>query len=130
MSSFSRRQLAHYAVEKMLEKSQLEDLAAQLAAALIATGRQRDLDLLLADIDQELEDRGLLAKAYITSAYPLSAKLRQDLKSAVKKLTGSKDVIIEHQLDKDVIGGIKVETANHSWDKTLRRKLMDIKENL
>ena len=127
MVKFSRRQLARYAVEEMLAKRPPAALAERLAAATIVSGRQKELELLFADINQGLEDRGWLARARLTTAYPLSKKLRQEIASHLKKLTGVEKVNLVSQLDKNVIGGFKIETANHAWDKTIRRQLSDIK---
>ncbi|HSX17968.1 MAG TPA: F0F1 ATP synthase subunit delta [Candidatus Saccharimonadales bacterium] len=130
MISFSRRQLAAYAVEQMIKGRPMAALARELAAGLIVLGRHKELELILADIDQELEDRDLLAQVRVTSAYPLSDKLKTELTSQIKKLTNVKNVDLTHRLDKEVLGGIKIETANHTWDKTLRKTLTDIKESV
>lgn len=123
MISISRRQLADYAVEELLAGRQPAKLASRLAAVLIETGRRGQVDLLLSDIDQQLEDRGLVAKARATVVYPLEAKLKAKLAEVVKKATGAKQVVLVEQLDKDMLGGIRIETANHTWDKTARREL-------
>lgn len=130
MISFSRRQLARYAVEEMMAGKRLSVLTENLAAALIASGRRKEVELLLSDIDQELEDRGLVARAHITSARQLSAELQHELSAKIKKMAGVKDVVITHDIDEKVLGGFRVETANHSWDKTVARQLTAIKENL
>ncbi len=128
MINFSRRQLAKYAVNQMLAGQSTASLAKQLAAALLAARRQREAELFLADIDQEMEDRGLLAKARVTTAQPLSKALRQEIAKLIKQQAAVKETILVEEIDKAVIGGIKIETANHAWDKTLKRTLADIKE--
>lgn len=128
MINFSRRQLAQYAVDEMIAKRPVGDLSAHLAAALLASGRKKEIDLLLADINQELEERGLLANANLISAYPLSEELRHELISQLKKMTNVNEVVLREQVDKTVIGGVKIETAGRSWDKTLLRALAKLKE--
>ena len=129
MSGFSRRQLAKYAVDEIIAKRPASELSAHLAAALAAGGRQKEVELLLSDIDQELEERGLVANARLTSAYPLSSKLKQELSARLKKMAGVKDVIMQEQVDKSAIGGFRVETASRSWDKTFARTLAKLKED-
>lgn len=126
MISFSRRQLAQYAVNEMAAGNQ-KGLPARLAAALRATGRVKEADLLLADIERELEDRGLMSSALITTAHPLPEKLGREITAEIKKLTGASQIILDSEIDKAVLGGFKVETANHSWDKTVRRLLKDLR---
>ena len=108
----------------------MADLAAHLAAALIASGRRKEVELLLADIDEELENRGLLARAQLTSAHPLSLKLKEEISAQLKRMTGVKEVVMQEEVDKSVIGGFRIETASRSWDKTTRRMLMNLRENI
>lgn len=128
MINFSRRQLARYAVAQMTSGQSPSLLARRLAAALIVSKKTKEAEMLLSDIDQELEDRGVIARASITSAHELSESLRRELAAEVKKLTGVKQVITSQNVDRDVLGGIRIETANHAWDKTARKSLRDIQE--
>lgn len=129
MINFSRRQLAKYAVEELLiGKKPVAEIAKHLAAALAAEGKSKQVELLLADIDSELEQRGLLAKAKISSAHPLPAKLKKELESSIKKAAGVERLIVEHSTDPDLIGGIRVETSTRSWDRSLKRVLRAVRE--
>ncbi|HEY5549971.1 MAG TPA: F0F1 ATP synthase subunit delta [Candidatus Saccharimonadales bacterium] len=128
MISLSRRRLAQYAVDEILAELPAADLSARLAAALIATNRRNEIDLLLSDIDQELEERRLLVRAHLTSAYWLSEKLKHELMTQLKKMTQTQEVVLREEVDKSVIGGIRVETATRSWDMTIRRTLNKLKE--
>ena len=128
MISVSRRQLARYAVDQLLAKQPARSVANHLAAALIASGRRHESELLLLDIDLELEERGLIAKATITSAHPVSAQLKKTLSARLKKLSDVEAVVLDQQIDKSVIGGIKIETASRTIDKTLKKELMNLKE--
>lgn len=124
---FSRRQLADYVVSHLVKGRTNNRLASNLAAALVASKNQKELDLLVDDVARELEERGLLAHVKVVTATPLSDYLRQQLKNQIKKATGVKDVILEETIDKSVIGGLRVETAAHRWEKTVARQLARIK---
>lgn len=130
ISAFSRRQLANYAVNQLLDGASSAKLARQLAASLIVSKRQNQADLLIEDIFQELENRGQLAKVRLTSASQLSAQLKSQLANFLKRAIGVDEVIFEEIIDKEVIGGTKVETANHSWDKTLARQLTELRRSI
>ena len=56
-NSFSRRALAAYAVEQLTKGTSAKNLARHLAAAMIASGKDKDYELLLSDIAEELESR-------------------------------------------------------------------------
>jgi F-type H+-transporting ATPase subunit delta len=122
MKSFSRRQLANYAVERILSR-QTNQMAESLAAGLIVINKQKEVDLLMSDINQILEDRGLRAKATITSTRPLSEDLKSEITDSVKKLAAVDKVKLEEVIDPSLIGGIRIETANHSLDGSLKSRL-------
>jgi F0F1-type ATP synthase delta subunit len=125
----SRRQLAKYAADEIASGQARQTLAKKLAASLISTGKQKETDLLFSDIDQILEERQLITKVKVTSAHPLPAKLKTKLLANIRKISGSKNVVLQEEIDKNLIGGFKVETASRTWDKTLKRMLIKLKED-
>lgn len=126
-TNISRRQLADYVIDHLIAKKSADQLSQSIAAALIASKSKKDTELLMDDISRELENRGLLAQARVTTATPLNDRLRQQLRAQIQKIANVKKVILKEEIDKAIIGGLRVETANHSWDKTITRQLIDIK---
>lgn len=127
MAGLARRKLAIYATDSLSSGRSPKQIAKELAAALAIQNKQSEVDLLLGDIAYELENRGLVAIASVTAVNSLSNGLRKELSSQIKGLSHVRDVIINEQIDKSVIGGLRINTAKHSWDKTIMRKLADIK---
>jgi F-type H+-transporting ATPase subunit delta len=128
MYNLSRRQLAAYAADQLLAKQTASSIAKDLAAILIATRRQNQAELLAEDIGWELEHRGKAANAQVLSAYKLSEQLRKSIEKQVKKAANVEQVIISETVDPAILGGVRIDTASHSWDKTLRQRLTEIKE--
>ena|SRR3989344_4012354 len=128
--NISRRQLANYGVDQMIAGVPAQKIARYLVATLYAAGKQKDSELLLHDIDQELEDRGLVARARVTTASELSEELKQELRSKLKIAANVRSVRIVQQVDKSITGGLRVETANHSWDKSVKSLLVKLKEQI
>jgi F-type H+-transporting ATPase subunit delta len=128
MSKISRRALAHYGAEQLLAGQSARQVAKQLVAALMDSGRSGEADFLLEDISWELERRQELAAGQVTSAHPLSAKLQVELKAQLKQATGAKQVLLENNIDKSVLGGLRLQTAGKVWDSTVRRKLSELRE--
>ncbi len=128
MINISRRALARYAADQLLGSSESKDLARQLAAVLIATRKTGQADLLISDISWELEARGKSANATVTSATELSEKLRTQIKAFIKKSAKVEDLSLEERIDESVIGGVRIETAAHSWDKTIANQLNNLRE--
>jgi F0F1-type ATP synthase delta subunit len=128
MTHLSRRQLAEYAANQWMAGTSARNITRQLAAVLVASKRAHESELLVRDIAWELERRGEVASASITSATPLSETLRKDLAKFIKQAAKVDRVSIQETTDKSVIGGVKIETAIHSWDKTVATKLKNIRE--
>lgn len=128
MASLSRRQLAVYAADQLLSNQRASTIAKELAAVLVNSRRAGQAELLAQDIAWELESRGKAANATVTTTTELSEQLRKQVRDFVSKSARVEQVIINENIDKAVIGGIRIDTAAHSWDKTLSRKLTEIRE--
>lgn len=128
MNAPSRRQLADYAVAQLLSKKPIIQVARQLAAVLVVNKSHKEADLLAADIAGELERSGLLAYTKVTTATPLSDHLRRLITSQLKQKTKVSQVLLDEQLDEAILGGVHLETATRSWDKTVKRKLKNLQE--
>ena len=127
MAAISRRSLARYAVDQLVARQSVKKISASLAAALIENKMAKQVDLVVADIDEELESRGLVARAVITSAHALSAQLKTRLASELKAAAKVDEVAMVEYIDPAIIGGFRIETARHTWDHTIARQLQDIK---
>lgn len=124
----SRRSLARYGADQLLDGIGVSKVAKELAAVMVVSGRQASVPLLVADIMHELEDRGVVAQVDLTSATALSAKLSQQISSRVKKAVKVDSVILKQQVEPDLIGGVRIGTANYSWDFTVAKKIDDMRK--
>ena len=128
MNKLSRRALARYAVDRLLAGVKPSSLAAELAAVLVESGRGAEAEFLLQDIAWELEARRELVMAKITSVTPLSKALEVELSSQLKKATAAKAVYLEKELDRSLLGGLRIETAAHIWDLSVTSDLNRLRE--
>jgi len=128
MSKVSRRALAQWAADQLIAGEPAKGVAKHLAASLSEAGIDNQVDFLINDIEWELEQRGSLVVGKVTTAEPFSKQLETSLKTQLKKISGAKEVTLENQVDKSVLGGIRVETSKHVWDQTISRKLAELRE--
>ena len=128
MNKVSRRSLARYAADRLLAGDSASEVAKAVASVLAQDKRLNEAELLLADINFELESRGKVATALVTAANDLGDKLRIEIKSLVKKAKKVDRVILNEQIDKSVIGGLRIETARRIWDKTVARQLNELRK--
>lgn len=127
-AKISRRALAHYAVDQLLAGTTAHVVAKYLAAALIDDQRQKEAQLLLADINYELQSRGHSAAVTVTTASQLSTSLKSEIVSLIKKTSKVEQVILTEQIDTNIIGGLRIETAERTWDKTVLGQLNKLRE--
>jgi F0F1-type ATP synthase delta subunit len=128
MAALSRRALAAYAADQLLAGTKFSKISKELAAVLVTSRRTNQAELLAQDIAWELESRGLVASASVTSAHTLSEQLKRQISAFVRQAAKVDEVMIDENIDESVIGGVRIDTAAHSWDKTLRSKLNQIRE--
>lgn len=119
----SRQALARYATDQLLAGKAASTVAKNLAASLIDTKRQKEADLLLSDVNYELQRRGRLVSATVTTATKLSASLKSKVIGMVKRSSGASQVILTEQIDKKIVGGLRIETPGQTWDKTIATQL-------
>jgi F-type H+-transporting ATPase subunit delta len=65
--------------------------------------------------------------ADVTSAEPLSSARLDELKNALKSITGEKSVDLNIKIDPAIIGGLMVKLGSRMVDSSLRTKLNAIK---
>lgn len=123
-STISQRRLAAYVAGQLLANSDKKHIVKELAAYLIETGRVRDLNQVVAAIEEALASRGAVV-ATVTTARPLSPENKQAI---VKQFTptGAK-LYIREQIDSSVIGGFKIELPGSQFDGTVIHKLTTLK---
>jgi F0F1-type ATP synthase delta subunit len=114
----TRRKIAAYAADKIISGTSVKSVLREIAAYLVDTRRTRETDLIVREIEDTLAEKGAVV-ADVTTAYPLSDSLRDE----VKKLVGGKTVYLRENIDESVLGGVLVDIPGQRFDGTIRRKL-------
>jgi len=115
------------ALSAILAKAGITGLAANFLRVIITNRR------LFAVHDMIRAFRALVAKhkgevtAQVTVAEKLSDKNLDALKSALKSVTGGKDIELDVKIDPAIIGGLVVKVGSRMVDSSLRTKLNSIK---
>lgn len=115
----SRRKIARYVAGRLATGDEL--IIEELAALIIEERRERDIDLLVRDIEDQLAQSGMTI-ATVETAKPLSETVRQ----SVRKLLGG-DVRLREEVRPELIGGIRIETPTQELDGTISQKIYALK---
>ena len=98
-------------------------------AVLIDHRRIALFDQVVADFQQELDERLGFEEAQITSARELSTSERRSLEAQVEKLVG-KNVRASYSRDESILGGAIVKLGSTIYDGSVKGQLERIREQL
>jgi F-type H+-transporting ATPase subunit delta len=114
----SRRRIADYAADKLLSGQSSQLVLREVAAYLVVSGRTREQELLVRDIEAALANRGLVV-ADVASAFPIASSV----KAEIGKLVGATSVELRETIDPTLLGGLRVDVPGRRFDGTIRHKL-------
>ncbi len=120
-----RRKIADH-VARELTRGNAKQVVAELAAFLVDTGRVREVDLIVRDIEYALYQHGE-AIVDVTSASSLTDKVRAEIAKMASDRSGATKVHLREHIDPSVIGGVRLEYGEQQLDTTLRHKLNALK---
>jgi F0F1-type ATP synthase delta subunit len=114
----SRRKMATFVADKLTAGHSVSDALKEVAAYLLTSGRVREQELLVRDIEAEMATRGVVV-ADVASARPLGASIE----SEIKAMTGAKTVQLRQTVDETLLGGVRIDVPGKRFDGTIRHKL-------
>ena len=110
-----RRKLARYAAERLLAGD--ATVIDELAALIISERREREIDLLVQDIEAELAEHGTIV-ATVESARVLDLATKDEIKNLLSSKTNASDqdvkVLLRESIDQALIGGFQTTDANRN----------------
>ncbi len=115
----SRRKIAAYVADELING---RNAVRELAAYLIESGRIREAELIVRDVEGALADRGVVV-ADVASSRSLVADTQAEITRYLQHTTGAKDVHLRQSVDPDLLGGIRIDTPGQRFDTTLRHRL-------
>lgn len=128
MRLVSRRKLAKYAAEQILAGN--DAVLEEIAGLLIYEKHEREVDLLVRDIEAELADNGEIV-ASVESARALDdntrRKIEQFLATAASDKNSKPKVSLRESIDPTLIGGFKLQMPTATLDATVSKKLNDLR---
>lgn len=121
MPKASIKQIAQVVIERSEHLSN-EQLVNEIASFVITERRTADLSKIMREVERQRQLSGL-SEVTITTAYPAT----EDVKAQIKQILGGEELIINEVVDKNVIGGVRVESDGYFLDLTVRGRLERLK---
>ncbi|MBN9051594.1 MAG: F0F1 ATP synthase subunit delta [Rhizobiales bacterium] len=115
------------ALSAILDKAGIGGLAANFLRVLTTNRRLFAVREVIRDYKALVAHNKGEVTAEVTVAEPLNDKNMDALKSAIKSVTGGKDIDFNVKVDPAIIGGLIVKVGSRMVDSSLRTKLNSIK---
>ena len=127
MANISRRRLAREVVRLLTEKpTSRADIVQQLAGYVIDHKMVKQLDLLLADIADEVYVQQGYLTADVDYVFDLTEETRAAITALLTKATGARTVELQTTKEPSLLGGVVIRTPRLELDASVRRKLKAI----
>ena len=120
MARTSRRRLAEYVAERFLADD--VSVIAELAALIVTERREREIELIVRDIEDSLARRGVLVATVETAT-----QLTDSVRAEIVKLLDASEVKLREIVAPELIGGVRVRTPGAVLDGTIVQKLHTLK---
>ena len=120
MARTSRRRLGEYVAERLLADD--VSVIAELAALIVTERREREIELIVRDIEDSLARRGVLVATVETAT-----QLTDSVRAEIVKLLDASEVKLREIVAPELIGGVRVRTPGAVLDGTIVQKLHTLK---
>ena len=128
MRLVSRRKLAKYAAEQIMAGN--DTIIEEIASLLVYEKRQREIELLVRDVEAELAEHGEIV-ASVESARKLDVDTKREIEKYLMSAVGANNnkskVTLKESIDPTLIGGFKLRTPTATLDATIAKKLNDLR---
>jgi len=115
-SGLSRRKIAKHVAEEIVAGR--DAVIDELAALLVAEGREREAETLVRDIEFHLGELGTLVVA-VETARTLEAATKRE----IERMFAGKTVVIREVVRPELVGGVRIITPSQLLDQTIAHQL-------
>ena len=127
-AKLSRRKITNYIADSLATKNNVHQTITRLAGLLIDTHRTKELDVIVRDIEYALAQRGIVSAQAVT-AFDISAETRQAIEAIINARRNTHIIQLQHFVNPDVIGGVKLDIPGYRLDTTIAHKLSTLRTN-
>lgn len=122
MARTTTNQLAEV-VYQQLQMHSADTVAKNVAQFLVSEKRTADLPKIMRELANLRFQKEGLQEVRMTSAFPLDKTLQKQILRGMNIING----IVNETIDKDVIGGVRIESNDIVFDLSVRTRLQKLK---
>ena len=123
--------LGHPEVDPNDKKEIISDLTSEYEYyknwlyVIIDSGKSKYIKEYINDFIKIYNEQNNIIKGYVWTTEPIDKELSLQLEKLVSKKIDKK-VMLENRINKEIIGGIKLEVGDNVWDNSIKNKLMQL----
>lgn len=132
MSKIRTKELSQaiYSSAKDLSGKELDLFLENTARFILKNRLTKNSEKILEELGRLLDEDGGIVRAKCISKNELSKKARDHITHFLKDRFDAKHVLLEEVIDKDEIGGVRIEVGDEVIDMTISTGLERLKEHL
>jgi len=108
-------------------EGKIDDTLYDAICLAVDKGREAYIPMMWEEYRKLLMEHRKQAKAVVNTPYELSAELKKELTERLSKALG-KSVILEEKVEKELIGGIKVQIGDRVYDGSIVSRLGQLRD--
>ena len=116
-------------LENLVDRTKISSTTANFLRLLLQNQRLAYLKEIYQYFANNLDERGGVVAAQVTTAHPVTAETQEALRARLGELTG-KQVQLSFATDEELIGGIVTRIGSTIYDGSVRTQLEQIKEKM
>ncbi len=114
---------------EIIRRGGMSDLSSRFLQLLLDKDRARYIEAISASYREFADELNNRIRAEIRSAFVLSAAEEEALRARLSAATG-KNVVLEIETDRSLLGGIRARLGSSTWDGSVRNHLETLRERL
>ena len=118
---------ALYEITDGKAKHEAEVLLKKFAEVLVAQNMAGKVDAVIVEFSKIWDEQRGIIRASVTSARGLDQYMIKDLENYIIKIAGAKEVQMEENVDKNILGGVILKYRDKILDASLKAKLSSFK---
>ncbi len=119
-----------YQVIRGKEKKDTENAIVNFVNILIENNNVSKLDKIIEQFEKIWNKEERIVETEIISSEKLNSGVIKLLKDYIAKLSGAKNVIINEEKDKNILGGVVIKYEDRIIDGSLKTRIEDLKKSM
>ncbi len=111
-------------------KGRVSDSMTGFLVLVVENGRQNDLAAYLQEFITEVKEDAGIGVVTVISALPITEAQRAKLEARILGTTRYRSLEVDYQVDKSLIGGLKIQIKDRVMDCTIRTRLSEMTKEL